>query len=45
MQIWVQNFFFRGFYLYYMLGIFASYHFMQFQKKLMKETSENGKKT
>ena len=33
MQIWVQNFFFRGFYLYYMLGIFASYHFMQFQKK------------
>ena len=43
MQIWVQNFF--SWILPLMLDILASYHFMQFQEKLMKETSENGKKT
>ena len=32
------------FYLYYMLYIVASYHCMQFQGKLMKQTWENGEK-
>ena len=36
--------FFRGFYLYLMLEIFASYHCMIFQGKLMTQTKENGKK-
>ena len=36
--------FFRGFYLYYMLDIITSYHFMQFQGKLMNQMWENGKK-
>ena len=36
--------FFRGFYLYPILDIVASYHYMQFQEKLMNQTWENGKK-
>ena len=36
-QIWVQKFFL-------MLYIVVSYHCMQFQGKLMKQTWENGKK-
>ena len=32
------NFFFRGFYIYWMLGIVASYHCMQFQGKYMSQT-------
>ena len=36
--------FFHRFYLYYMLDIVASYHCMQFQGKLMKQTWENSKK-
>lgn len=39
-----QNFF-RRFHLYEMLDIFASYHCMQFQWKLMIQTQENGEKT
>ena len=35
----------RGFYLYQMLYIIASYHCMQFQGKLMNLTCENGKKS
>ena len=35
---------FRGFYFHQMLNIVASYHCMQFQKKLMIQTQENGKK-
>ena len=33
---------FRGFYLYEMLDIIASYHCMKFQVKLMNQTWENG---
>ena len=36
--------FFHGFYLYYMLDIVASYHCMQFQGKLIKQTREKSKK-
>ena len=36
--------FFRGFNLYYMLNIVASYHSMHFQEKLKNQTSENDKK-
>ena len=36
--------FFRWFYVYWMLGIVASYHRMEFQGKLMIQTQENGKK-
>ena len=36
--------FFVAFYLFLMLDIVASYHSMQFQGKLMKQTGENGKK-
>ena len=39
-----QNFF-RRFHLYEMLDIFASYHCMQFQWKIMIQTQENGEKT
>ena len=35
---------FRRFYLFQMLETVASYHCTQFQEKLMKEASENGKK-
>ena len=35
---------FREFYLYYMLYIVTSYHYMQFRGKLMNQTWENGKK-
>ena len=35
---------FRGFYLYLMLDIVASYHCIQFLGKLMNQTWENGKK-
>ena len=35
---------FREFYLYQTLYIFASYHCMWFQEKLMNQTRENGKK-
>ena len=35
---------FRGFYVYLMLYMFASYHCMQFQGKIMNQTWENGKK-
>ena len=38
-----QNFF-RWFYLYQMLDITASYHYMHFQGKLMIQTQENDKK-
>ena len=34
----VRKIFFRGFYLYQMLEIVASYHCMQFQEKLMNQT-------
>ena len=37
-------FFFHGFYLNDMLDIVASYHYIQFQEKLMNKTWENGKK-
>ena len=40
----VPKSFLRGFYLYWMLYIVASYHCMQFQVKLMNQTWENGKK-
>ena len=36
---------FRGFYLYLILYIVASYHCMLFQGKLMNQTWQNGKKT
>ena len=36
--------FFHRFYLYYMLDTVASYHCMQFQEKLIKQTRENSKK-
>ena len=36
--------YFRDFYLYWVLGIVASYHCMQFQGKLMNQTWENGEK-
>ena len=36
--------FLHGFYFYYYLDIFASYHCMQFQGKLINQTWENGKK-
>ena len=39
-----NHIFFRGFYLYKMLDIIASYHSMEFQGKLMNQTWENGKK-
>ena len=35
--------FFCGFYLFYMLDIFASYYCVQFKGKLMNRTWENGK--
>ena len=38
-----QNFF-RGFYLKQMLDIVASYHCIQFQRKLMNQTWENSQK-
>ena len=41
----VPKIFFRGFNLNYMLYIVVSYHCMQFQGKLMNQTSKNGKKT
>ena len=37
--------FFQEFYLYYMLDIVASFHYMQFQGKLMNQTWENEKKS
>ena len=37
----VPKSFFGGFYLYQILNIVASYHCMQFQGKLMKQTWEN----
>ena len=37
--------FFRGFYLYLMLEIVATYHCMHFQGKLMNQPWENGKKS
>ena len=43
-QIWAQKLFFRGFYLYYMLDIVASYHCIQFQGKLTIQTQENVQK-
>ena len=36
--------FYSGFYLYQMLDIVASYHYMQFQGELKNQTWENGKK-
>ena len=44
-QIWSPKNFLCGFYLYYMLEIVASYHFLQFQEKLKNQTWENGKKS
>ena len=41
-KIWAQIFF-HGFYLYCMIDIVASW--MQFQRKFMNQTWENGKKT
>ena len=38
------QFFFRELYLYYMFDIIASYYCMQFQRKLMNITWENGEK-
>ena len=43
-QIWVPQFFFHEFYLYYIVDIVAIYHRMQFQGQLMNQTRENGKK-
>ena len=43
-QICVPDIFFRGFYLYSMLDIVASYHRIQFQGKLMIHAEENDKK-
>ena len=40
-----KTFFWRGAYLYQMIDIVASYHCMQFQRKVMTRTPENGKKT
>ena len=37
--------FFRGFYLYKLLYIVANYHCMQFQRKLINQIWESGKKT
>ena len=37
--------FFRNFYLYCMLDLFASYHCLQIQGKLMIQTQENGVKS
>ena len=42
-KIWIQKLF-RGFYLYYILDIVASYLCMQFQEKLMNRTWENSQK-
>ena len=36
-QIWAQKFFYE-FYLHYILGTVSSYHYMQFQGKLMNQT-------
>ena len=38
-----RNFFYE-FYLHYILGTVSSYHYMQFQGKLMNQTSVNSKK-
>ena len=38
------KFFFHGFYLYQKLDIVASYHCMQFKRKLTDKTWKNGKK-
>ena len=43
-QIWVPKFFFDGFYLYCILDIVASYHWMQFQGYLKNQTWKKGKK-
>ena len=39
-----SQFFFRGFHLYWMLDMVASYHCMQFHGKLLNKTWENGTK-
>ena len=43
-QIWAQKIYFHEFYLYQMLNIVASYHCMQYQRKLINQTWENDRK-